>query len=197
MSSALYLTEQSIKSIKKIEKSTFLILLIILFVNIYGLYSTILGKLITLMCVIYLILNNNITFVIIAFLIVLLNNSNIENFENNNKKVSKTNKNETHDHNDEKHVDDINKNKTNVELNDSIASFKTKHCKNGKLIDKHGNYINVSDLSNVFPNIKFNIENEKCNPCEDNCKFKLTSDIERINVEEKLRPTSSSKTSSN
>lgn len=202
MSSVLYLIEQSLKTIKKVDMSTYFLLFVVLLTNLYGLYSTILGKIISLLSVIYLILNNNVTFGIIAFLIVLLlNNGTVENFENNDENNSKTNSkiDET--------KGDVSSNNSNnaavkvsektVELNDPIATFKTQHCKNGKLVDKDGKEINVSDLSNVFPNIKFNIENEKCNPCEDNCGFKITSDVERITVEEKLRPSSSTEISSN
>lgn len=202
MSSALYLIERSLKAIKKVDMSTYILLFIVLLTNLYGLYSTILGKMISLLSVIYLILNNNVTFGIIAFLFVLLlNNGTVENFENNGENDSKTNSKI-----DETTIDPSSENSSNrviketettVELNDTIATFKTQHCKNGKLVDKDGKEINVSDLSNVFPNIKFNIENEKCNPCDDNCGFKITSDVERITVEEKLRPTSSTEISSN
>lgn len=180
MSSTLYLIEQSFKTVNKIDMSTYLSLFIVLTVNLYDLHSTILGKAINLLCILYLILNDNITFGIIAFLIVLLlNNGNVENFENN----SKDNSNELPTENK------ANENKP--ELNDTIATFKSQHCKNGKLVDKDGKEINVTDLSNAFPTIQFNIENEKCNPCDDNCNFKITSDIERLTVEEKLRPTNS------
>jgi len=202
MSSALYLIERYLKAIKKVDMSTYILLFIVLITNLYGLYSTILGKMISLLSVIYLILNNNVTFGIIAFLLVLLlNNGTVENFENNGENDSKTNSKI-----DETTIDPSSENSSNraikesettVELNDTIATFKTQHCKNGKLVDKDGKEINVSDLSNVFPNIKFNIENEKCNPCDDNCGFKITSDVERITVEEKLRPTSSTEISSN
>lgn len=178
MSSTLYLINQSLKAFKKIDMNTYILLFVVLIVNLYGLHLTILGKLINLMCVLYLILNDNLTFGLIAFLIILLlNNGNVENFETNNPK--------------DQSVPIIDEPKTKVELNDTIASFKSQHCKDGKLVDKDGNEINITDLSSAFPNIKFNIENENCNPCEDNCNFKITSDVERITTEEKLRPVSS------
>ena len=189
MSSILYLINQSLKSFKKIDISTFFLLFIVLLINLYGLHSTILGKVINILCVLYLILNNNLTFGIIAFLIILLlNNGNVENFETNNSKDNTNNPTNIVVSDDEAEV--------NVELNDTLASFKSQHCKNGKLVDKDGNEINITDLSTAFPNIKFNIENENCNPCEDNCNFKITSDVERITVEEKLRPLNSTQVSS-
>jgi len=188
MSSTLFLIDQLIKSIKKIDLSNIILVIAILLINIYGFYQNILGKIITIVSIIYLVLNDNLTLGIISFLIILLlNNRTIETFEN--KQNSKNEKNETNDK--ENDVND-----TKVELNDTIATFKTQHCKNGKLLDKDGKIINVSDISTVFPHIKFNIENEKFNPCEDNCDFKITSEIERISVEEKLRPTNSSQVSS-
>ncbi len=183
--SSLYLIEKSLKTVKKIDMSTYFSLFVVLLVNLYGLHSTILGKLINISCIIYLILNDNITFGIIAFFIVLLlNNGTVENFENNSKDSSVKTSTEKED------------NKNKPELNDTIATFKSEHCENGKLFDKDRKEINIADLSNVFPNIQFNIENEKCNPCDDNCNFKITSEIERISVEEKLRPTNSTQISS-
>ena len=87
--------------------------------------------------------------------------------------------------------------KTN-EINDAIASFKTKHCKNGKVIDKNGNPIDMKDLASNFPEISFNLEKcATCNPCAEGCNFKLTSGFERITVEEKMRPVDSAAISTN
>jgi hypothetical protein len=83
-----------------------------------------------------------------------------------------------------------------VETNDAIATFKKIHCKNGKILDKDGKEIQINDLSKYYPAIKFELENNKCNPCDDNCKFKLTSSSERLTVEENLRPSSSATVSS-
>ena len=179
--SSLYLIEKSLKTVKNIDMSTYFSLFVVLTVNLYGLHSTILGKIINLLCILYLILTDNITFGIIAFLIILLlnNNGHIENFENNSKGSSNI------------LSTDKGTNENKPELNDTIATFKSQHCKNGKLVDKDGKEINITDLSNAFPNIQFNIENETCNPCDDNCNFKLTSDIERLTVEQKLRPINS------
>jgi hypothetical protein len=87
--------------------------------------------------------------------------------------------------NDAKHSDSKNK---NIDTNDAVASFKNKHCKDGKIIDKDGNPIDIKDLASNFPEVSFNLENETCNPCAEKCNFKLTSSDERISVEEKMRP---------
>jgi len=189
MTSALYLINQSFKAFKKINITTYISFLVLLFVNIYGLYPSILGKIINVLLVMYLILDNNITFGLIAFLIIiLLNNKTVENFENN---LDETIESST----EEKQTILETTTETETEINDPIATFKSKYCKNGKLVDENNNPVNISDLSTVFPHIKFNLENQQCNPCEDNCDFKLTSETERISVEEKLRPTNSSQVS--
>ena len=95
---------------------------------------------------------------------------------------------------------DSSKNESNTtnEINDAIASFKSKHCKNGKVIDKNGNPIDMKDLASNFPEISFNLEKcATCNPCAEGCNFKLTSGSERITVEENLRPVDSSVISTN
>jgi hypothetical protein len=95
---------------------------------------------------------------------------------------------------------DSSKNETskNNEINDAIASFKNKHCKNGKVIDKNGNPIDMKDLASNFPEISFNLEKcATCNPCAEGCNFKLTSGSERITVEENLRPVDSAVISTN
>jgi hypothetical protein len=185
MSLAVFLTARIAKEIKQTHVSTYLMLLVLVLVNLYGLYSTNLGKLLTLISVAYIILNENIKLGILSFLIVLLlNNKNIEGFEGDKppKPEDETEPSE-------------NKNDNSPDTNDSIASFKALHCKNGKIM-KDGKEIDVANLSNEFPQLKFNLENEKCNPCEDNCDFKMTSSVERIAVEEKLRPQTSGNVSS-
>jgi hypothetical protein len=176
MSSAQYLITQSIKMFKKVDMSTYVLLLVVLIVNLYKLHSTILGKIINILSVLYLILNEHLSLAIIAFLLILLlNNGTIENFEGSKDTPPGENS------------DSPANNEPEVDLNDTIASFKAKHCINKKLVDKDNKEINIADLSNIFPNIQFNIENEKCNPCEDNCDFKITSNVELITTEESLR----------
>ena len=79
-----------------------------------------------------------------------------------------------------------------VETNDAVASFKNKHCKDGKLVGKDGKPIDIKDLASHFPELSFNLEKgATCNPCAEKCNFKLTSSEERISVEEKMRPVDS------
>ncbi len=196
----------TIKQFTNINQSTFFALFLLIIINSYGLYKNTLGKLFSLMIVIY-ILNNNITIGIASFLIILLlnNNNSIENFENEKKDDKDDNNKDKNDKdpkdihssvpktndNSESNILTDTTNNENSEINDPIASFKKLHCKNGKAM-KDGVEINVSDMTTTFPQLKFNLENEKCNPCEDNCRFKITSSKELITVEESLRPKSSS-----
>lgn len=200
----------TIKQFTNINQSTFFALFLLIIINSYGLYKNALGKLFSLIAVIY-ILNNNITIGIVSFLILILlnNNNSIENFENeknddknkDDKDIKDKDPKDSHSipkDNDnlesninESSSNNISTNNDNSEINDPIASFKKLHCKNGKAM-KDGIEINISDMTTTFPQLKFNLENEKCNPCEDNCRFKITSSKELITVEESLRPKSSS-----
>ena len=192
-----------VKEMKKIHMSTYFAFLILIIVNLYGIYSSALGKIISLIAVIYIVSNENIKLGLISFFIVLLlnNKTHMEGFDNK-KDAKETENNESKETNEStlESPDDKNKkSKLNSaddsEINDPIASFKKLHCKNSKIM-KDGVEISVADLTNAFPQLKFNLENEKCNPCEDNCHFKITSGAERITVEEQLRPTSSGVVSS-
>lgn len=192
-----------IKEMKKIHPSTYFALFVIILVNLYGIYSSALGKIISLFALIYIVLNENVKLALISFFIILLlnNKNNKEGFENKNEENSnKENAKDDSSVNDKEDIDnkkeskipteESSESKESTEINDPVASFKKLHCKNSKLM-KNGVEINIADLNSVFPQLKFNLENEKCNPCEDNCQFKITSGTERITVEERLRPTSS------
>jgi len=180
-------TSEIINQIKKTHPSTYLMFVVLILTNLYGLYSSALGKIISLFAVIYIVLNENVKLGIISFLIVLLlnNNKNKEGFENEgNTKDEKNAKDDSTPSNNESSKNDIS------EVNDEIAYFKKLHCKNGKIM-KDGSEINIADMATTFPQLKFNLENEKCNTCEDNCDFKITSSKERLTAEESLRPASS------
>jgi hypothetical protein len=171
MAPALYLLNKTIKEAKKINLSTYLSLFILILINLYGVHSSILGKLFNVLIVLFIILEQNITFGIIAFCIILLLNNNLQEGLDN--------------------ITPPSSEPTPADKGiDAIATFKKEHCnKEGKLIDnKTGKLVDLDDLSTVFPNIEFNLKNEKCNPCEDNCGFKLTSGTELLTVEQDLRP---------
>ena len=71
-----------------------------------------------------------------------------------------------------------------------INQFRKSHCRNGKL-NKDSNHSDVSidKISIMFPNVKF--AGEACNPCDDKCKFSISTGLERMSVIENLKPVSS------
>jgi len=181
MAPALYLLNKTIKEAKKINLSTYLSLFILILINLYGVHSSILGKLFNVLIVLFIILEQNITFGIIAFCIILLLNNNLQEGLDNLTPPSS-------EKSDPSTLTVVDEDK-GIDMNVPIATFKKEHCnKEGKLIDKTGKLVDLADLSTVFPNIEFNLKNEKCNPCEENCGFKLTGGNELLTVEQELRP---------
>lgn len=70
----------------------------------------------------------------------------------------------------------------------NVQSFKTTNCVNGKLM-KDNKEITPQQVKESFPNIKFT--GDKCNPCDEDCKFEIISSEEQITNEENLRATDS------
>jgi hypothetical protein len=67
---------------------------------------------------------------------------------------------------------------------DSIHTFRSDHCKNGKLM-LDGKEITQDTISTSFPHLKFS--GDSCNPCDDSCVFEIVSSNEQLTVEENLR----------
>ena len=118
---------------------------------------------------------------VLAVIILLYIDNTVEGMTNNNDANTDTDTKSSEDSKNDK-----------VEINDAVASFKNKHCKDGKFVGKDGKSIDIKDLASYFPELSFNLEKgATCNPCAENCNFKLTSSEERITVEEKIRPVDS------
>jgi hypothetical protein len=186
---------------------TFVVCLVIylyrnLFISIYK--NSILGRLIFILFIIFSTLKKKEFGVLAVILYVIIDKTIIEGMTTNdstNDSDNNANNGDGEISNDTKCCPcDSSKNEstTTNEINDAIASFKTKHCKNGKVIDKNGNPIDMKDLASNFPEISFNLEKcATCNPCAEGCNFKLTSGSERITLEENLRPVDSAVISTN
>lgn len=164
----------------KIPTELFMALIVGLIIYLYSdlftaLYkNSILGKLLGVLLIIAATFKKTEYGILAAIIYMVLDKTVVEGMSNNDTKPS-----------------DDSENK-NIDTNDAIASFKKKHCKNGELIDKDGNTIDIKDLAANFPEVSFNLENgNTCNPCDEKCNFKLTSGNERISVEEKMRPVDS------
>ena len=69
-------------------------------------------------------------------------------------------------------VEGMENNESNSSAN---ADFVKKYCKDGKV-----------DQSLNPPTLKYS--NKKCNPCDDDCEFEITSSQEQLTVDEALRP---------
>ena len=65
--------------------------------------------------------------------------------------------------------------KDHVSPNTNKADFVKKYCKEGKV-----------DQSLNPPTLKYN--KQKCNPCDEDCEFEITSAKEQLTVDEALRP---------
>jgi hypothetical protein len=68
----------------------------------------------------------------------------------------------------------------------AVAGFRDQYCKKGILMNK-GSPVNLEMLEHIYPDINFKYE--KCNPCEDTCKFSIIE--EQIKAEEGLKPKTS------
>jgi hypothetical protein len=154
-----------------------------LFIALYK--NSLLGRLIVVSLIVAATLKKPQYGILAAVLYVIVDNNILEGMSNNTSK-------------DEDENDNKDENDTKVEINDAVASFKNKHCKDGKLVNKEGKPIDIKDLAAHFPEISFNLEKgNTCNPCAEKCNFKLTSSDERIAVEEKMRPVDSATVSTN
>ena len=71
----------------------------------------------------------------------------------------------------------------------AVDNFKKKYCKKNNLTNKKGKKVSLEDIGSQFPNLNFDVD--KCNPCEEGCKFKVTSNNEKLSIMESLRSESS------
>lgn len=201
---------QVIKELERIPNKILLLSVFVLLLQLYNFHSAFLGKLLIIVIIVFITINHRNLGLLLTFVSLLLNQKITETMETMEKQNSPSQTNTTTPETKsppifpttiepKKDINDIVENpipNTGVETNDAIATFKKIHCKNGKILDKDGKELQINDLNKYYPAIKFELENGNCNPCENSCKFKLTSSSERITVEENLRPTSSSTVSS-
>jgi hypothetical protein len=64
-------------------------------------------------------------------------------------------------------------------------NFRKNYCDNDELRDDDGNVVELSDMSTVFPQLKF--KKAECNPCDTKCVFTITDGNEQIETEEELK----------
>jgi hypothetical protein len=202
---------QFLKELGKIPNNVLLLSIFIILLQLYSFNFTFLGKLVTIISIIYVTINHKSLGLLLIIVSLFLNykiNENLDIMESKSSTMPSTSSHSSKISNENINTDSPSSDSNtlpqpkktdpkDLELNDAISTFKKVHCKNGKILDKDGKEIQINDLNKYYPAIKFELENAKCNPCDSNCKFTLTSSSERLTVEEKLRPTSSSEISTN
>ena len=177
---------------KQLKELIIILILVIAYFNNNNMYyalSTILGKSILLGIIILLTALMPNLGICIVLLLFIFNSQNIYEGLENNTSNSHDNKDDNKDDNkhDNKYDNKYdNKPHTLTEINDAVASFKKKYCVNGQLINNKKEKIMLSDINLHFPQIVFDINN-KCNPCDKDCLFKITSGDELLSTDELLR----------
>ena len=165
---------------KQLKELIIILILVIAYFNNNNMYyalSTILGKSILLGIIILLTaLMPNLGICIVLFLFIFNSQNIYEGLENNTSNTYDNKHDNKHD----------NKSHTSTEINDAVASFKKTHCVNGQLINDKKENVLLSDINSYFPQIVFDINN-KCNPCDKDCLFKITSGDELLSTDELLR----------
>lgn len=186
---------------KQLKELIIILILVIAYFNnnnnMYYSSSTILGKSI-LLCIIILLtaLMPQLGIGMVLLLFIFNTQEIYEGLENNTPNTpdinndDKSNIKQEDKHDIKQDIKQDNKSHTSTEINDAIASFKKTHCVNGQLINNKKENVLLSDINSYFPQIVFDINN-KCNPCDKDCLFKITSGDELLSTDELLRPKNS------
>jgi len=72
--------------------------------------------------------------------------------------------------------------------NNNVDEFRKTNCKGNKLY-KGEDLVSINQVAKMFPNVRFS--KKKCNPCDSNCSFAISTTTEQLSVEEDLKPKSS------
>lgn len=70
-----------------------------------------------------------------------------------------------------------------------LNKFRKEHCDEKRRLKNTGGQVKPDMADHVFSELRFSNQFAKCNPCDESCEFSIIE--ERINREEKVRPTSS------
>ena len=149
------------------------------------------GRAILIGLIVLAALHNTISGLIAVLIFISIRSNIREGHSNHQAKHSESDEDET-----EKPVQPKEE-ESNMPVGDKTPSsvemdFRTKHCKNGELVDKDGNKVASEDIGVKYPNLNF--DSDKCNnPCDENCGFSLSTTADQIGTEESLRAQDSSK----
>ena len=69
--------------------------------------------------------------------------------------------------------------------NKDVDEFRKTNCKGNKLY-KGDDLVSINQVAKMFPNVRFS--KNKCNPCDSNCSFAISTTTEQLSVEEDLKP---------
>ncbi len=69
--------------------------------------------------------------------------------------------------------------------NKDVDEFRKTNCKGNKLY-KGDDLVSINQVAKMFPNVRFS--KNKCNPCDSNCNFAISTTTEQLSVEEDLKP---------
>jgi len=139
------------------------------------------GKFVLISLIILATLHNHISGLIAVLIFICISNNlregNTGNMRGNSEEHAKTNEDEdeNEDHKDEKNSE-----------TDSVKLFRSKNCKEGKLVDKDGNPVSSDDIASMYPNLNF--DSERCNPCDDTCHFSVSTTSDQLGLSEMMKP---------
>ena len=68
--------------------------------------------------------------------------------------------------------------------NKEVDDFRSTNCKKMYYTKEMKRFL--SQVAKMFPNVKFS--GDKCNPCDSDCKFSISTTTEQLSVEEDLKP---------
>ena len=137
-------------------------------------YSNMGGKLILLSLIVYFALESSVAGILGVILYVVLANKQVENMENmddNKEKDSDKDSDSDSDKDNNKDTDDE---------TDQVSNFRKSYCENNKM------KLSGNELQEKMKSVKF--LGDKCNVCDDDCKFEITTTAEQLSLDEMMRP---------
>jgi hypothetical protein len=140
-------------------------------------YSTLGGRIVLIGLVGYFALESSIAGILAVIMYVVLANKQLENMDN---MESNDGENTTNKESDDEDKDEPKQEKVSSKSNDSVSEFRKSVCQNGAL------KLQGKELDDKMKSVKF--IDGKCNVCDDECRFEITSTSEQLSVDEMMRP---------
>lgn len=141
-------------------------------------YSSLGGRLVLLGLIAYFALESSVAGILGVILYVVLANKQIETMENMDSKEKSSSNEDTNSEDEE--TDDEEPKQEKVSQDSSVADFRKSVCQNGTL------KLQGKELDEKMKSVKF--LDGKCNVCDDDCRFEITSTAEQLTLDEMMRP---------